>query len=162
MDLGHLKCDDPTRQLDRSKTRPVNSRPLEGKKMKKILAGFYIFVFCMSATFYSLSFFGYTPDLSLHLYIPIMIILTFNYISLKWTDEMEGVIAKKERYKVPARSLFILIMLTAVLQIGRDAFLEIKSDRMLLSFNLFFSLLMSYSYLFGKRYGRIVLFRFFD
>lgn len=75
---------------------------------------------------------------------------------------MEGIITKKERYKVPARSLFILIMLTAIVQIARDAFLEIKSDRILLSFNLFFSLLMSYSYLFGKRYGRIVLFRFFD
>jgi hypothetical protein len=130
--------------------------------MKKILAGFYILVFFVSATFYALSFVGYSPDLSLHLYIPIMIILSFNYIFLKWTGGMEGIITKKERYKVPARSLFILIMLTAIVQIARDAFLEIKSDRILLSFNLFFSLLMSYSYLFGKRYGRIVLFRFFD
>lgn len=130
--------------------------------MKKILAGFYIFIFFVSATFYTLSFFGYSPDLSLHLYIPITIILSFNYILLKWTDEMEGIITKKESYKVPARSLFILIMLTAIVQITRDAFLEIKNDRILLSFNLFFSLLMSYSYLFGKRYGRIVLFRFFD
>lgn len=149
--------------MQRPKTAAVLApRWPNGKKMKKFLAVFYAFIFFTSATFYALSYLGYRPDLSLQLFIPILIILSFNYVWLKWTAEMKGVITEKEKFKVPARSLFDLIALVTALQVGADIFLERKNDRIILSLNLFFSLLMSYSYLFGKKYGRIVLFKFID
>lgn len=130
--------------------------------LKHALAAFYAFIFFASITLYGLSFCGYSPDLTLQLYIPISLILSFNYVWLKWSD-VKGIIVEKQKYKIPGRIFFWVIALLVIYQVGSDAWFERKDFiRDFLSLNMFFSLLMTYSYVFGKTHGNLVLFKFFD
>lgn len=130
--------------------------------MIKILAILYSVIFCATLIFYGLSHVGYNPDFTFQLYIPICIVLTFNYVWLKWCD-VKGVVVEKQKYKIPARVFFWVITILVIYQVGGDAWHESKETmRSFLALNMFFSLLMSYSYVFGKKHGNLVLFKFFD
>ena len=92
----------------------------------------------------------------------IFIVLMFNYGWLKWFD-VKGIVVEKQKYKIPARIFFWIVTILVIYQVGGDAWHESKETmRSFLALNMFFSLLMSYSYIFGKKPGNLVLFKFFD